>query len=180
VSQDSARTSVYSSADVQNQPILGLKVNKLSSQKAQLPYEYYSLPYCKPDKIVSSPENLGEVLRGDRIANSLYEVCQEVPSRAGFSATSRMPDERLSMQLSMRTHEQCKILCRHPPLTEIEAKKFTARIKEEYRVNLCATSLRAQSGIGAVPRSEPAHTVQDSGQPPGCDGVLEERRPRFS
>lgn len=39
-----------------------------------LPYEYYALPYCKPEKVVSSAENLGEVLRGDRILNSLYTV----------------------------------------------------------------------------------------------------------
>ena len=53
---------------------LFLKVNKLSSTKTQLPYEYYSIPYCRPEPIVSSAENLGEVLRGDRIENSLYEV----------------------------------------------------------------------------------------------------------
>lgn len=54
---------------------LNLKVNKLESIKTQLPYEYYSIPYCRPEKIVSSAENLGEVLRGDRIENSPYEVC---------------------------------------------------------------------------------------------------------
>ena len=51
-----------------------LKVNKLTSIKTQLPYEYYSVPYCRPEKILSSAENLGEVLRGDRIENSPYEV----------------------------------------------------------------------------------------------------------
>ena len=51
-----------------------LKVNKLSSVKTQLPYEYYSLPYCRPEKIIPFAENLGEVLRGDRIENSLYQV----------------------------------------------------------------------------------------------------------
>lgn len=55
---------------------LTLKVNKLSSTKTQLPYDYYSIPYCRPEAIVSSAENLGEVLRGDRIENSLYEVNQ--------------------------------------------------------------------------------------------------------
>ena len=53
---------------------LFLKVNKLSSTKTQLPYEYYSIPYCRPSKIVPNAENLGEVLRGDRIENSPYEV----------------------------------------------------------------------------------------------------------
>lgn len=51
-----------------------LKVNKLTSIKTQLPYEYYSIPFCRPENIVSSAENLGEVLRGDRIENSPYEV----------------------------------------------------------------------------------------------------------
>lgn len=54
--------------------VVFLKVNKLSSVKTQLPYEYYSLPYCRPEKIVPFAENLGEVLRGDRIENSLYQV----------------------------------------------------------------------------------------------------------
>ena len=53
---------------------LYLKVSKLSSTKTQLPYEYYSIPYCRPDEIVANAENLGEVLRGDRIENSPYEV----------------------------------------------------------------------------------------------------------
>jgi len=53
---------------------LQVKVNKLTSTKTQLPYSYYSLPYCSPPKIQDSAENLGEVLRGDRIENSLYVV----------------------------------------------------------------------------------------------------------
>lgn len=39
---------------------VGIKVNKLSSTKTQLPYDYYSLPFCKPPTIVNSAENLGE------------------------------------------------------------------------------------------------------------------------
>lgn len=53
---------------------LYVKVNKLSSTKTQLPYDYYYLKYCKPSKILNSAENLGEVLRGDRIENSIYTV----------------------------------------------------------------------------------------------------------
>lgn len=60
--------------DFKKKDTMFLKVNKLSSIKNQLPYEYYSLPYCRPEKIVQSAENLGEVLRGDRIENSLYQV----------------------------------------------------------------------------------------------------------
>lgn len=53
---------------------LQVKVNKLSSTKTQLPYDYYFLDYCKPSKTMNSAENLGEVLRGDRIENSVYTV----------------------------------------------------------------------------------------------------------
>lgn len=53
---------------------LTVKVNKLSSTKTQLPYDYYYLRYCKPEKILNNAENLGEVLRGDRIENSVYKV----------------------------------------------------------------------------------------------------------
>lgn len=68
------RRSSATGAQVQAQKIPSLKMNKLSSSKTQLPYEYYSLPYCRPEKVISSAENLGEVLRGDRIVNSRYQV----------------------------------------------------------------------------------------------------------
>lgn len=58
---------------VQGDP-LQVKVNKLSSTKTQLPYDYYFLSFCKPKKIKNNAENLGEVLRGDRIENSVYTV----------------------------------------------------------------------------------------------------------
>ena len=51
-----------------------MKMNKLTSTKTQLPYEYYRMPYCQPPSIENVAINLGEVLRGDRIVNSLYEL----------------------------------------------------------------------------------------------------------
>ncbi len=56
---------------------VALKVNKLSSIHTQLPYEYYSLKYCKPPKVKSYAENLGEFLSGDRIENSPYQVSRD-------------------------------------------------------------------------------------------------------
>ena len=48
----------------------------MTSVKTQLPYDYYALPFCKPSdsKLHYKPENLGEILRGDRIVNTPYEV----------------------------------------------------------------------------------------------------------
>jgi transmembrane 9 superfamily protein 2/4 len=57
----------------ENEPV-ELKVNKLTSVHTQLPYRFYSLPFCTPKTIIDKVENIGEILRGDRIENSLYEV----------------------------------------------------------------------------------------------------------
>ena len=48
----------------------------MTSSKTQLPFDYYSLPFCYPqDNVRYKSLNLGEVLRGDRIVNTLYKVC---------------------------------------------------------------------------------------------------------
>ncbi|MBA0668792.1 hypothetical protein Goklo_001674 [Gossypium klotzschianum] len=96
-------------------PLL-VKVNKISSTKTQLPYSYYSLPYCQPDHIVDSAENLGEVLRGDRIENSPYTV------------------------FIMRESRMCNVVCRKV-LDKKAAKAFKEKIDDEYRVNMILDNL---------------------------------------
>lgn len=95
--------------------VLTVKVNKLTSTKTQLPYTFYSLDYCQPPKIVDSAENLGEVLRGDRIENSPYEF-------------------------KMREPQMCNILCRKT-LNAKTAKDFKEKIDDEYRVNMILDNL---------------------------------------
>jgi hypothetical protein len=51
-----------------------LFVSKLTSVKTQIPFDYYSLPYCKPSLASRESENIGEVISGDRIENSVYKV----------------------------------------------------------------------------------------------------------
>lgn len=94
---------------------LQVKVNKLSSIKTQLPYEYYFLDYCKPEKILNSAENLGEVLRGDRIENSVYTF-------------------------KMKVDETCKVACRKK-LNAETAKNFKEKIDDEYKVNMILDNL---------------------------------------
>lgn len=60
--------------DYEDDVTVELKVNKLTSVHTQLPYKYYSLPFCPPKEVVDKVENLGEILRGDRIENSPYMV----------------------------------------------------------------------------------------------------------
>merc|ERR1711968_64996 len=88
---------------------VNLKVIRIDSVKTQLPYEYYALPFCQPPEIINAAENLGEVLRGDRIENSLYK-------------------------LFMNVEESCKILCRQE-YTEDQMKEFAEKVHDEYRVH---------------------------------------------
>nr|GMD32321.1 transmembrane 9 superfamily member 7-like [Ipomoea batatas] len=95
--------------------LLSVKVNKLSSTKTQLPYDYYYLHYCKPSKILNSAENLGEVLRGDRIENSVFTF-------------------------HMRQELPCQVACR-VKLDNEAAKNFKEKIDDEYRVNMILDNL---------------------------------------
>ncbi|KAL8149624.1 hypothetical protein AgCh_006578 [Apium graveolens] len=101
--------------DFEKGDLLKVKVNKLTSIKTQLPYSYYTLPFCQPKTIVDSAENLGEVLRGDRIENSPYEF-------------------------KMREPQMCNILCR-ATLDEKKAKSIKQKINDDYRVNMILDNL---------------------------------------
>ncbi|XP_043706856.1 transmembrane 9 superfamily member 8-like [Telopea speciosissima] len=101
--------------DFEKGDLLQVKVNKLSSTKTQLPYSYYSLPYCRPKKIIDNAENLGEVLRGDRIENSPY-------------------------MFKMREPQMCNVVCRLT-LDENSAKAFKEKIDDEYRVYMILDNL---------------------------------------
>ncbi|KAJ8634787.1 hypothetical protein MRB53_009054 [Persea americana] len=101
--------------DFEKGDLLKVKVNKLTSTKTQLPYTFYSLPFCRPEKIVDNAENLGEVLRGDRIENSPYVF-------------------------KMREPQMCNVVCR-VTLDAKTAKDFKEKIEEEYRVNMILDNL---------------------------------------
>ncbi|GAB1287061.1 Transmembrane 9 superfamily member 4 [Apodemus speciosus] len=103
----------------QNDPV-EIKAVKLTSSRTQLPYEYYSLPFCQPNKITYKAENLGEVLRGDRIVNTPFQVL-------------------------MNSEKKCEVLCSQsnkPVTLTVEQSRLVAeRITEEYYVHLIADNL---------------------------------------
>lgn len=96
---------------------IDVKAVKMTSTRTQLPYEYYSLAFCLPKNgtFVYKSENLGEVLRGDRIVNTPYEV-------------------------RMAENVNCKLLCHdkdRPINWGVEqSQKVVERIKHEYFVHL--------------------------------------------
>ncbi|EXB86672.1 Transmembrane 9 superfamily member 4 [Morus notabilis] len=126
---------------------LKVKVNKLTSTKTQLPYSYYSLPFCRPKKIVDSAENLGEVLRGDRIENSPYVF-------------------------KMREPRMCNIAC-HVTLDAKTAKEFKEKINDEYRVNMILDNLPLVVPARRLDQESPiyqlGHYVGLKGQSTGKD-----------
>ncbi|XP_021812545.1 transmembrane 9 superfamily member 12-like isoform X2 [Prunus avium] len=94
------------------------KVNSLTSIETELPFSYYSLPYCKPpDGIKKSAENLGELLMGDEIENSAY---------------------RFKMNVNETLY-----LCTTHPLTEHDVKLLKQRTRDLYQVNMILDNLPA-------------------------------------
>ncbi|XP_028756875.1 transmembrane 9 superfamily member 5 [Neltuma alba] len=53
-------------------PLFVNKVGPLNNPSQT--YEYYDLPFCRPDPIIRKKESLGEVLNGDRLSNTLYQL----------------------------------------------------------------------------------------------------------
>ncbi|XP_051150652.1 transmembrane 9 superfamily member 12-like [Andrographis paniculata] len=95
------------------------KVNSLTSIETELPFSYYSLPYCKPiGKIKKSAENLGELLMGDQIDSSPY---------------------RFRMNLNESVY-----LCTTPALTADDVKLLKQRTRDLYQVNMILDNLPAR------------------------------------
>ncbi|CAM8952974.1 unnamed protein product [Rhodiola kirilowii] len=113
------------------------KVNSLTSIETELPFSYYSLPYCEPvGGVKKSAENLGELLMGDQIDNSPY---------------------RFRMNVNESVY-----LCTTSPLNEGQVKLLKQRSRDLYQVNMILDNLPAmryakQNGV----------TIQWTGFPVG-------------
>ncbi len=84
-------------------------MSKLTSTKTQLPYDYYSLPYCAPKQAHLESENLGELFSGDRIENSVYKV-------------------------EAKVNKACEVACRRK-LSKDQRKAFERAIEDDYQVH---------------------------------------------
>uniref|UniRef100_U5EWA6 Transmembrane 9 superfamily member n=1 Tax=Corethrella appendiculata TaxID=1370023 RepID=U5EWA6_9DIPT len=107
---------------------IDVKAVKMTSSRTQLPFEYYSLQFCLPKNgtLGNFRENLGEVLRGDRIVNTPYEV-------------------------RMAENVGCKLLCnsKDRPMNwdREQTQKVAERIKHEYFVHLIIDNLPVATRI---------------------------------
>lgn len=87
-----------------------LHVNKVTSNHSPLPYSYFELPFvCRPSRESNSVSlNLGEVLRGDRIWESDYNLimnnettCAELCSKTVDQAGLKRADELIRSQYNV-------------------------------------------------------------------------------
>ncbi|XP_055838342.1 transmembrane 9 superfamily member 4 isoform X1 [Episyrphus balteatus] len=107
---------------------IDVKAVKMTSSRTQLPYQYYSLQFCLPKNgtLIYKSENLGEVLRGDRIVNTAYEV-------------------------RMAENVNCKLLCnkKDQPMNwdKYQSAKVAERIQHEYFVHLLVDNLPVATRI---------------------------------
>ena len=101
-----------------------IKVNSLTSVSTHIPYPYYGLNVCTPDNRVHIAENLGEMLFGDEIESTSYEV-------------------------KMGVETNCTDLCT-TTLTEEEVDLFIERVDGNYMVNWIVDNLPAASRVPLV------------------------------
>lgn len=124
-----------------------LKVVKLDSVKTQLDYDYYSLPFCQPSTITEAAENLGEILSGDMIETSAYEI-------------------------SMKTTEMCKILC-NKTYEKKDLQQFEERIRDDYAVNWIVDNLPSASTFFLTDDTGAEEMIYEKGFPLGYVGGRE-------
>ncbi|KAJ0411513.1 hypothetical protein ATCC90586_001108 [Pythium insidiosum] len=124
---------------------LPLNVNKITSTKTLVPYEYYYLPFCRPASITEESENLGEIMSGDAIMDSLYA-------------------------LQMNRNVRCQVLCKPMTYEPKDSKKFIEMIKDEYYVQWVVDNLPvlyrdpADQQSGSFKRGFPVGEVDDAGR----------------
>lgn len=126
--------------------LVELKVNKLTSVKTQVPYDYYTLKFCPPPKIEEKVENLGEILAGDLIKNSPYEI-------------------------RVLRNETCKELCKKD-LKVRDKQNFKNMIDDEYLVNWIVDNMPGATRIGQYGVRSDNDAIYMDGFPVGLKGQL--------
>eukprot|EP00210_Caulerpa_lentillifera_P000724 g701.t1 len=115
-----------------------IQVNSLTSYEAELPFDYYSLPFCRPKggvKRVKSSINPGTLLRGFRIENSPYVLHVNVSSH--FSLT-------LSHSFYLKKAEYFTEVCsstESPHMNKKNVENLIEKIQTNSRVNMILDNL---------------------------------------
>jgi len=96
---------------------IDVRAVKMTSSQTQLPFEYYSLDFCKnKDVLTYYSENLGQILRGERIVSTPYDI-------------------------RMNQDTECSVLCSDKSWKGEDSKEASYRIEHEYFVHLIMDNL---------------------------------------
>ncbi|KDD74081.1 endomembrane protein 70, partial [Helicosporidium sp. ATCC 50920] len=104
-----------------------VEVNSMVSSKTEMPYDYYSMPFCRPPEGVkksSSVVNPGTILLGMRIENSAYNMSVMEESRTQVACKGEEYPDHFT-----------------PPLEAKEVKNLKDKIRDGYRVRLILDNL---------------------------------------
>ncbi|KAL0479802.1 TMN7 [Acrasis kona] len=120
-----------------------VKTRKISSVH-NVPFDFYSLKYCRPDPLLDTAENFGELLFGDRIQNSVFDIkfLQEVSCKL--------------------VTEEKNVNC--PSLGAADVNDFIEKIKDDYNAQLIVDNLPVAN------RQDP----QSCGSLPGSSSTSEQ------
>jgi len=113
--------------------LLEVKTRKLYS-KQNLPFDFYYLMFCRPNPRRAAAENLGEVIFGDRIENSLYTFKVLKP------ITCRKLVDYVDPTCTNDNQEGCvKAEC--PKLSKTDVEAFIEKIDENYEAQMIIDNL---------------------------------------
>jgi len=113
--------------------VVDLQVARIDSVITQMPFPYYTLPFCQPETREFATQHMGASLRGDRIEASAYE-------------------------LSFEKDEACKLLC-HRRFTEKKLKEFESKVREGYRAYWLVDNLPAATRIEEPKETDAAEAL---------------------
>lgn len=125
-----------------------VKAVKMTSSRTQLPYDYYSLQFCrsKNGALHYKSENLGEVLRGNQ-QNLLLDV--QISHNKFIFSGDRIVNT--PYEVRMNKNINCRLLCNtneQPINWDLqESKKVAERIQHEYFVHLIVDNLPVATRI---------------------------------
>ncbi|KAG2260125.1 hypothetical protein Bca52824_079419 [Brassica carinata] len=99
-------------------------------------YQYYDLPFCRPEPVIEKQETLGEVLNGDRFMSSLYD-------------------------LKFKEDKTDSVLC-HKRLTSSEVARFRDTIAQDFYFQMYYDDLPLWGFVGKVERDYSVHGGEEN------------------
>ncbi|KAJ0237782.1 Transmembrane 9 superfamily member 5 [Hirschfeldia incana] len=98
-------------------------------------YQYYDLPFCSPEPVIEKQETLGEVLNGDRLMSSLYD-------------------------LKFREDKTNTVLC-HKRLTSSDISRFRDIIAQDFYFQMYYDDLPLWGFVGKLERDYSGHAGEE-------------------